>query len=177
MLYLSPLSPQKNLHLCDFSVERSLAKSRLFINLSSTAIHCLTFIVALSPGIVSSCPWFVMTTTMYHASLLSKCSPSTVWLNRPLQKSNEIMKYLSTVPAFNAHHATSVLQELMLKDWCMEATNITQAKKSNDFQGLDVLFYILTSYYNSSSICLSACLFPYSSEVLWRIFTKLGGCM
>ena len=37
------------------------------------------------------------------------------------------------------------------------------------------------SYYNSSSVCLFVCLFvcvfPISSEVLWRIFAKLGGCM
>ena len=27
------------------------------------------------------------------------------------------------------------------------------------------------------SVCLSVCLFPISSEVLWPIFAKLGGCM
>ena len=42
-------------------------------------------------------------------------------------------------------------------------------------------FNTSSSYYNSSSVCLSVCLFvclfPYSSEVLWRIFAKLGECM
>ena len=33
------------------------------------------------------------------------------------------------------------------------------------------------SYYKSSSVCLFVCLFPISSEVLWPIFAKLGGCM
>ena len=31
------------------------------------------------------------------------------------------------------------------------------------------------SYYNSSRVCVCVCLFPISSEVLWRIFAKLGG--